>query len=474
MSGREEIQPGQKQRISGSQPLSPGIYFYKKPISFSTAINYLSRPKLSDEPTGNRAWVMVIRTPTFQLEPDLDLLCDELSERIFWRMAQDIVRQVKEDAHTKQGKLKKVGSWDTQKSRAPSRGAKQRFVAGTTFQEWFTRVKTAVDQHELPWPYASKGRKPKYDRGVLVTLVLLTRLKGGSYEKIVVEAKDARLNCLREADGAFVGEVAVPCPSYVHKIATEKIPLDFYEQILRHFDQEACEIYEERLQLTTPQLFAVDGTDFLGAEKELRQTNQYTTYAFQRVPFQVTSRLTTNTVFNLTLLEASGQAPLQEGLNHLSEGAVVLGDKLYDIEANHQATEVAGIEFHAPGKKQRGKPYQGEARARTRKRFDAILYKQRKKVERPFGNLVSRGLKRIFSRSSHTRCVELALWLIAHNLLALRGQEYYQQSYRLVPHFRLLVRPISSKQAAGHPPAPPPVLEEPFKPPPPPHPFSCS
>ena len=448
------------------QPSGPGMYFYRKPITMATALSYLARPKLSDGPTGGRSWAMVIKTPTPQPEQDLEILCDELSEQLFWRMAQDIIRQEKEDGTTTKKKPTKLGHWDTQKSRAPSRGAKQRAVAGTTFQEWFIKVKKEVDRHDLPWQYVSKGRKPKYDRAALITVVLLTKLQGGSYEKIVTDAKGAGLNCLLGASEYFAGEAAVPCPSYVHKIATEKVPLEYYEQMLRYIDQEACKIYEERLQLAPPQLFAVDGTDFSGAEKELRQANQYTTYAFKRVPFQVTSRLATNTVFNLTLVEASSQAPLEEGLLDLPKGSVALADGLYDIEANHQAAEKAGVTFHAPGKTLRGKPYHGRARARTRKRFDPILYRRRKLVERPFGNLVNRGLHHIFSRSPSNRCVELFLWLIAHNLLALRGQEYYQQNYRLVPRFSALVRPVSSEHDVDGPPTLSPSLVELFEPPP--------
>jgi hypothetical protein len=394
---------------------------------------------------------MLIRAPKKQLEPDLDSLCEEVSKQIFWRMSQDIVRQEKEDAHTKQKKARNEGAWNTQKSRAPSRGAKQRFVGGTTFQEWFTHVKKAVDYYELPWSYTDKGRRAKYDRSVLIALVLLTKLKGGSYEKIATRAKEAGLNCLVGADEPFKGSVAVPCPSYIHKIATEKIPLAYYDQILYYFDQKAGQTYEERLQLDLPRVFAVDGTDLAGSEKVLQRTNQYETYTFERVPFQLTSRLVTNTVFNLTPLKASGQAPLHTGLTHLSRGDIALGDRLYDIEENHQAAERAGIDFHAPGKMLHGKPYQGDARTRTRKRFDPILYRQRKTVERPFGNLISRGLTHIYSRSPHTRYVELVLWLIAHNLLALRGQEYYQQNYRLVPHLRCLLRPCCSGHNSGRP-----------------------
>lgn len=465
MSAQDENQGEEEGDQAACQAAKDSIYFYKKPISFATALNYLARPKLSDDATGNRSWIMLIRTPTPQPEPDLERLCEALSDRIFWRMAQDLVRQVKADAHTQQAKATREGAWDTQKARAPSRGAKQRFVAGTTFQEWFNRVKDAVDQYDLPWPYASNGRKAKYDRATLITLVLLTRLKGGSYEKIVGAAKDAGLNASREATDPFQGELAVPCPSYVHQIATEKIPPAYYEQLLRHFDQEACEIYKKRLQLATPPLFAVDGTECSGVEKELRSTNQYTTYTFPKIPFQLTSRLATNTVFNLTLLEASGQAPLREGLQELSTEAIVLGDRLYDIETNHQAAEELGVELHVPGKQTpQGKPYQGEARARTRERFDAILYKQRKKVERPFGNLVSRGFTRLFSRAPRTQYVELALWLLAHNLLALRAQEYYQQTYQLLSHLGDLIRPVPRDPRLEGFSAPLPCLEAPVGP----------
>jgi hypothetical protein len=441
MSTQSESRREQKSEQSTKGPLDSRMYLYKKPITFATALNYLSRPKLSEKATGGRSWVMIIRTPKNQPEPDLDRLCEEVSEQLFWRMAQDLVRQEKEDAHTKRKKAQKEGAWNTQKSRAPSRGAKQRFVSGTTFQDWFTHVKQAVDHHERPWTYSGKGRRAKYDRSVLIALVLLTKLKGGSYEAIVTRAKEAGLNCLVGAAEPFKGPVAVPCPSYLHKIATQKIPLTYYDQIICYFDQKVCQIYEERLQLDAPRVFAVDGTDLAGSEKVLQQTNQYETYTFERVPFQLTSRLVTNTVFNLTPLKTSSKAPLHAGLSHLVKGDVALGDRLYDIEENHQAAERAGIDFHAPGKRIHGNPYQGDARARTRQRFDPILYRQRKTVERPFGNLVSRGLNHVYSRSPHTRYVELALWLIAHNLLALRGQEYYQQSYCLIPHLRSLIRP---------------------------------
>ena len=113
MSRREETQVNHQSNKSVAQFLTPGMYFHKKPISFSSAISYLARPKLSDGPTGGRSWVMVIRTPSLQQEPDLDSLCEEVSEQIFRRMAQDIIRQEKEEVHPKQKKTKQVGSWDT-------------------------------------------------------------------------------------------------------------------------------------------------------------------------------------------------------------------------------------------------------------------------------------------------------------------------------------------------------------------------
>lgn len=73
----------------------------------------------------------------------------------------------------------------------------------------------------------------------------------------------------------------------------------------------ACHVYTTRLDLPEPKRVVVDGTDLSATELKLRHVNQSMTYTAQRVPFQVTVRVATNTVFNVRLLEASGQAPLE-------------------------------------------------------------------------------------------------------------------------------------------------------------------
>lgn len=426
----------------------PVVCFYKKPITFTQAVNYLTRLGLSDEPFGGRNWVMVIRTAKSQPEPPVDEFCEELSEKIANHMVLEILRQDKEEARAKRKSVPKMGTWSPVKTRSPVRGAKQRFVEATTFQQWYRKMETIVQQLPLPWPYKKKGAQARYAREALISLVLLTKLEGGDYAEVVRHAKSAGLNCLRDASERFNGDVAVPCPSYVHLIATEKISLDYYEQIQEHLDQAACQLYEERLGLPSPNDFAVDGTDLPAAEMEWRQANQYTTYTAQRVPFQITARLATNTVFNIRLLDFSSQAPLQEGLISLPPGSKVSGDKLYDIEANHQAAEALEIELHVPGKQHQGKPYQGEARARTRGRFDRSVYRQRKKVERFFGNLVTRGTIHLHSRSPHTRQIELELEAIAHNLVALRGQEFYAQAFSPLTNLSAIIRPQRSIESS--------------------------
>ena len=416
------------------------VCFYTKTITFTQAVNYLTRLGLSAGPFGGQNWMMVIRTAKSQPGPNVDEFCEVLSEKIARHLVQEILRQEKEEARAKRKSSPKMGTWSPVKTRSPARGAKQRFVEATTFQQWYRKMEAIVQLLPLPWPYEEKGAKAKYAREALISLVLLTKLEGGDYAEVVRHAKSAGLNCLRDASERFSDEVAVPCPSYVHRIATEKVPLDYYEQIQQHLDQTACQIYEERLGFSSPNDFAVDGTDLAAAEMEWRKANQYTTYTAQRVPFQITARLATNTVFNIRLLEFNSQAPLQEGLTNLPVDSKVSGDKLYDIEANHQAAEALGIELHVPGKQHQGDPYQGEARARTRTRFDRSVYRQRKKVERFFGNLITRGTIHLHSRSPHTRQIELELEAIAHNLVALRGQEFYAQAFRRVTNLSAIVR----------------------------------
>lgn len=411
------------------------VCLYTKPITFPQALNYLTRPSLSDEPFGGRNWIMLIRTANPQPEPDLDNFCEELSEQMLWHLAQEAKRQDREEARAKRQSSPKMGSWSPVKARSPVRGAKQRFLEATTFQQWFEKMERIVRQYPLPWSYKQRGAKARYAREALISLVLLTKLEGGDYAELVRLARSAGLNCLRTVTERFKGEVAVPCPSYVHRIATKNIPLDYFEQIQQHLDQEALQVYTDRLELSPPAVFAVDGTDMPAAEMEWRKANQYTTYTAQRVPFQITTRLVTHTVFNIRLLDFSGQAPLEEGLVNVPAGSTVSADKLYDIEANHQAAEEAQVELHVPGKQHQGKPYQGAARARTCARFNHQQYRHRKKSERFFGNLVTRGLVHLHSRSPRTRQIELALWGIAHNLLSLRRQEYYAQAFRLLTNF---------------------------------------
>ena len=85
-----------------------------------------------------------------------------------------------------------------------------------------------MDHQEDPWPYEDKGRPALYDRQALLALVLMTKLYRGGYETIVALAESTGLNCLRGVSNRFECGPAVPCTSYVHKIATEKLSEDYY------------------------------------------------------------------------------------------------------------------------------------------------------------------------------------------------------------------------------------------------------
>ena len=145
----------------------------------------------------------------------------------------------------------------------------------------------------------------------------------------------------------------------------------------------------------------------------------------ETVEYNYCVRLVTNTIksANVPKYEDKTRCDARGHLSKLPEGSLVLADKQFDVEANHELACYRKLNYMAEAKMYKGKSYKGFYRRKKQKTFSKKEYRKRKLGGRQFGNITTRGLGKIKYRNESMKKKDILLTAAAHNMKA-----YFMQS----------------------------------------------
>ena len=151
----------------------------------------------------------------------------------------------------------------------------------------------------------------------------------------------------------------------------------------------------------------------------------------ETVEYNYCVRLVTNTVksANIPKYEDRTRCDTRGHLSKLPEGSLVLADKQFDVEYNHELACYRKLRYMTEAKMYKGKPYKGRYRRKNQKTLSKKEYRKRKMGERQFGNITIRGLGTIKYRNESMRKKGILLTAAAHNMKAYFMQSSWANSF---------------------------------------------
>jgi len=241
-----------------------------------------------------------------------------------------------------------------------------------------------------PWEMATTGRPHHFDPKKIAASLLVKHTFPFSFRSLEATLKavdfDARLHPER-------GGKKSPGHSHLHNVM-KRLPEKYLVEIVDIFDQRCVETYVQTFSSHQINQFGIDSTTGTCDSYVEVMRAAKTTLCKETLEYNYCVRLVTNTVksVNVPKYEARTRCDTREQLSKLPEGALVLADKQFDVEANHAQACRRKLRYMTDVKRYKGKPYKGRYRRKNQQRFSKKEYRKRKLGERPFGNLTTRGL----------------------------------------------------------------------------------
>ena len=304
----------------------------------------------------------------------------------------------------------------------------------------------SIAQQCLP-AYGHKNNPKKFTQHQLFACLVLKNFLKTDYRGVVTHFEDC------DSLSELIELSVVPHFTTIQKAAKRLL---VSQQAKRLLDQTVQRQMQRRQCVKDS---AIDSTGFSATsasayfvKRRSRKENPWKTMVFHRYPkLGVVSDVTNH--FILAFQCGSGPKPdVAEFKNLISQASRrvkllrVIADAGYDSESNHQfAREEMDLRTIIPAKHGRptDKPAKGNYRRLMQTRFDATRYKKRAQVETVMSMIKRRQGSYCKGKSYWSRCRELTLMVLTHNIMILWQNELFYRAGQafffidLVPSFLL-------------------------------------
>lgn len=343
-------------------------------------------------------------------------LLKKINDKILKENINEILR---EDRNKLRDEKKRA--WSPKRTRAPFYFRARGNSKINSFHDALELAKKIIDKMGSPWKSTKRGRPPDYCPKKLAISSLVKHYFSLSFD--VLRAKLIEINFDCRVNDKKKKVPPVPSKSELHW-ALEKIPSKFLQEGMRLIDDWSLERHKEIFGTDELNMFGVDGTEstcveleefVYGGKDSLRRTTDQV---------NVLVRLVTNTICEVNSSKKENLKDLTKLLKKRKKSKrdiknlEIYGDGAYDGENNYEITYLNDTELIVKPNKLSEQKTRGFYRKKGHSNFSTIKYKNRKKVERPFGNMYLRDGNKIWYKRPDMKEKGELLRCIAHNMRA--------------------------------------------------------
>lgn len=325
--------------------MQPRILFYAKPISLAYALSLLASINFSYFSLSDCSFIAVLK-PSSEPLPSLKQLCHRIVEKTVQALCGHFHRD-----ELNQLRPTKRQSWSSIKRKAPFYDAIRDLASKTSLLDYLHLAEWGVRDQGLPWRPnpEGRGRPVTYDPIKLTALLLLKDLVPGGFRGLAQRVREAGYDARLAPQES---QQAKP-PSFGHlrKILAQKLPEVYLTACITKLDQWCAARHTAVFGDHFRHLFGSDSTRSPTTQMEVREVAMQPRLCTKTVGYNLAVRLVTNSIYAVQVPEeGKATCDIRDLLAQLPEGAIVVQDREYDIEYDHEAANKAGLDYQTKWK----------------------------------------------------------------------------------------------------------------------------